>query len=270
MSDYCACGNIANARCACGATICRFHTKHPQTYHSTVLNTAARDREGRPDHALFAALNNAWETVPGIMCAGCYGQAIDHVAGHYAQAFQSHTDGSAEKIASALLTHESWTTGQEYQSTETIGQKTLLAAGHHVPWSHPDSLDTAVRFYAHRHGEPPEQRIRIQRGASRKTLFGGRKWVESIERWGWITAWKVSTDFWDADSGSGSAALLIGATGARADVPPSPGDGVIFYNPDTAEEAKAIVEGSFQASPTTNSLSSAKEKALIGELLRGH
>lgn len=266
MSDYCGCGSLANARCQCGTTICSLHTQYPQPHHNTALMIAAR--QGNPDQGLFAALNNAWIGYPGIMCGTCYSRAVDEVAARYVPAFRDHTDARAETIAAVLLRHESWTTGREYHATETIGQKTLRAAGHRVPWSHPDPLDTAARLYASSHGEPPETQIRMKRYTERKKLFGGTERIESLVTWGSVKAWAVSASFSD-DGYPSSVTVLIGANGTRKEAQnSSPVDGQYFYGAEDAATAKSILEGGFQALPTPGFFFS-KEQALAATLTKG-
>lgn len=268
MSDYCGCGSLANARCQCGTTICSLHTQHSQTYHSTALLRAVRTNEERPDHALFVALYNAWSTVPNIMCGSCYGRAIDEVAVRYVPAFRDHTDGRAETIASVLLRNESWTTGREFNATDSIGQKTLRAAGHRVLWSHPDPLDTAGRLYASAHGEPPETPIRMRGYTERKKMFGGTQRIESVVTWGSIRAWPVSANFSD-DGYRSSVTVLIGASGSRKESQVSdPVDGQYFYTAQVAAEAKSVLEGTFKPLPSPG-FYFAKEQSLAAALTSG-
>lgn len=250
MSDYCDCGSLANARCRCGATVCSLHTENPQPHHNTALMIAARKHEGRSEHALFTALNDAWSSAPSIMCGRCYARTIVEVAARYAAAFRKHTDARAETIASTLLGSQSWTTGREFHSTETIGQMTLRAAGHLAPWSHPDPLDTAGRLYASTHGEPPDLPVRMVQFTERKKLFGGKERVESLVTWGSIRAWAVTAKFTD-DGYPNSATILVGASGARKESPNSnPVDGKYFYSSEQASEAKSVLEGAFFPLPT--------------------
>lgn len=262
VSDYCFCGSLATARCGCGATVCSIHKRHPQPHHNTALMVAARLHEGRPDYQLFTALNNAWSAYPGIMCGNCYGRAIDEVAVGYSRAFQDHTDARAETIAVALVKNGSWTTGMEYGAGESIGQKTLRAAGHHMPWSHPDPLDTAGRLYAFRHGEPPETPISMKRWTERKKLFGGTQRVQSVTTWGSIKAWHLSAHYTD-DGFPNSTTILLGATGVRKESQTiSPQDGNYFYNENEASKAKSLLESDFQPLPTPG-FYAAKESALL-------
>lgn len=245
MSDYCECGNQATFRCRCTATICTSHTFHPQTYHNTALFQAARNHEGKPSHALFIALHEAWAPV-GTSCSRCYAQATDEVAAEYARAFRDHTDARPETIASVLLRNESWTTGREWHVSETVGQKTLRAAGHHVPWSHPDSLDTAGRLFASSQGEPPQTPIRVKHFTERRTWTGRTERVESIIDLAPIRAWPVSATYTD-DGYCESATIFVGASGVRHPAQHGrPEHGIYFYAPQYAEEARKVLEGPFR------------------------
>jgi hypothetical protein len=269
MSDYCDCGSLANARCRCGTTVCSLHTQHPQPYHSNALMIAARTHEGHPEHSLFAALNNAWSTVPNTMCGSCYARTIDEVAARYAPAFRDHSDAKAETIASVLLRNESWTTGRENHATETIGQKTLRTAGYRVPWSHPDPLDTAARLYASSHGEPPETSIRMKLYTERTKMFGGTERVESVISLGSIRAWPITAKYTDNNGYPASVTVLVGAMGTHKESQISdPVDGQFFYAAEDVAKAKRTLEGAFQPLPAPDHFFT-KQQALAAALTNG-
>lgn len=250
MSDYCGCGSIANARCQCGTTVCSIHVYHPQTYYDTSLAVAARVHGERPDGPLFTALFDAWGVVPHLSCGSCYVRVIDEVASRYVRAFRDHSDATAETIASVLIANDSWATRYEFRASETIGQKTLRAAGYSVPWSHPAPLESAGRLYASRHGEPPELPILIDQVTRKKTLFGGEKQIKSVTTWGSIRAWPITATF-SSEGYTDSVSVLVGASGVL--VKPSisnPREGRYFLRDQDAASAKSALEGPFRPSPT--------------------
>ncbi|GAA4054299.1 hypothetical protein GCM10023063_48620 [Arthrobacter methylotrophus] len=183
-------------------------------------------------------------------------------------AFRDHTDGRAETIAAVLLRNESWTTGREYHATETIGQKTLRAAGHRVSWSHPDSLDTAARLYASSHGEPPETPIRVKRYTEQTKMFGGSKRVETVISLGSIRAWPITAQYND-DGYQTPVTVLVGSSGTHREAQISnPVDGQYFYGEEEMTKAKSILEGAFQPLATAG-LFFSKEQALAKALTSG-